>query len=469
MIALPLLLACSETGVQRGEPNLVLEPRTVDFGEIERGLYGSVALSIENDGIGTLSLDSVILDQGTSSPEFQILPLEGDEVLPGDVLTVGIQYVPTAVGQDYGTLLIDSNDPDESRVEVLLTAFGTEPVIDIDPETVWFGMVPVGESLTRSVTVAARGTGTLRIQDATLAGKDGAPEDAYSLAWPSGFELPYALPSGYGFDLEITFAPSDTSAHEAELVFTSNDPQEPQAAVALLGNTKDDPTGNALPVVEIADPNWGEDFLLGQAITVTGSVWDEEDGPETLLCSLWVGSTPVGSGSPDDTGQITLSIDEATTAGLLAGESQIRLVAMDSEGAVGSDSVDVTFWDPDQPLVYTLSGGSTVFEYWSVDDDVTIELNGSVIFADTNHTQDDHPPFTFEAERGDTLHIVATDYNTCRLELDALTLHFGTGISQPLVDAACRSACEDDTCFDGSYEGPWPSVFLDETVVIAIP
>ena len=30
-----------------------------------------------------------------------------------------------------------------------------------------------------------------------------------------------------------------------------------------------------------------------------------------------------------------------------------------------SDSVDITVWDPEEPVVYTLSGGDSSFEYWS--------------------------------------------------------------------------------------------------------
>ena len=59
--------------------------------------------------------------------------------------------------------------------------------------------------------------------------------------------------------------------------------------------------------------------------------------------------------------------------------------------------------------------------------------------------------------------------NYCQARVDGLTLHFGTGRTQELNDEQCVSACEEDTCFEADYDGPWPSVFYSESFTIAIP
>jgi len=84
-------------------------------------------------------------------------------------------------------------------------------------------------------------------------------------------------------------------------------------------------------------------------------------------------------------------------------------------------------------------------------------------------TKDTLAPVEFEGSPGDVIRIVASDINSCDLMIDALVLHWGTGESQALNAAECASACVDATCYDGTYSGPWPGIFLDESYTIAIP
>ena len=103
-----------------------------------------------------------------------------------------------------------------------------------------------------------------------------------------------------------------------------------------------------------------------------------------------------------------------------------------------------------------------------VDDDITIYVNGSAGFSDSNHQQDNHPPTEFEASVGDTIRIVAEDYNYCMRSLDPLYLHFGAGHSQDLNEAVCQSACSDDSCYDSDFV--WQTgTYYDEEFTITIP
>ena len=43
---------------------------------------------------------------------------------------------------------------------------------------------------------------------------------------------------------------------------------------------------------------------------------------------------------------------------------------------------------------------------------------------------------------------------------------WGTGVEQELTAGSCASACPEHACYDGSYAGPWPSRFVDESVEI---
>ena len=310
------------------------------------------------------------------------------------------------------------------------------------------------------VELSARGSGALKIKAFSFLNGE---EAVYSVEVPDWMELPYAMESGQSVELPVRYTPTAETAWEGELIIETNDPTTPEFAVTLLGNTKDDPTKNSDPVVQITDPDWGDYYLEGDSITVTASVYDQEDTSELLFCMLRADLIPVGSGSPDSDGMISIVAEE-----IAAGDINMTMTCFDTENGEGSDSVEVSIFDPIEPLKYTITGGSTLFDYWSVDDDVTIYVNGSAVFSDSNHQQDNHPPTEFDATIGDTIRIVAEDYNYCMRSLDPLYLHFGAGYSQDLNEAYCQSACVDDECYDGGFE--WASgAYYDEEFTIAIP
>jgi len=195
----------------------------------------------------------------------------------------------------------------------------------------------------------------------------------------------------------------------------------------------------------------------------TGYVFDSDEPATNLLCGWFADGTRVAVGDIDVTGAVT-------GAGLLpVGEVEIALRCYDSEGLMGEDSAVVTVWPHDEPVVYTISGGASVFDWFGIDDDVTFTVNGVAVYTDSNRTKDTLPPVSIEAQKGDTIGIVATDQNYCDMGIDALVLHWGTGESQALNDALCDSACADSVCYSGGYNGPWPGVFFDETYTITIP
>jgi hypothetical protein len=456
-----LMMACNpETNVKAGVPELVLDIDIVDFGEVILGRQATVELAIFNDGIGDLSIDSVELDS-LSSPEFSLVGDTPIVVERGEYGGPSIRYVPSGVGQDLGRVVITSNDPDQPELELALSAFGVEPLVDVDPGTLWYGIVPSGESRTLSVSVAARGTGTLNIQQMNLSFQ---ADEVFSIALPAGVELPYKMATGLSFDFSVTYAAKDNETWQETLTLVTNDPTTPSFEISLLANTPDDPTKNAPPVVEITDPNYGEYYLVGQAMPVAASVYDEEDAAEDLYCDVLTDGSPTGtSGSPDAKGSLHLS-----ESNLSEGDELLTVRCIDSGGEIGEDTVEIAVFDPKEPLRYTISGGPTLFDYWTIDDDVTVYVNSTTIFSDTNRGMDTHPPLEFDAVAGDTIRIVASDVNYCEHRLDPLTLHFGTNYSLDLNDEICESACSDDACYDSTLS--WSEgVFYEESFTITIP
>jgi hypothetical protein len=453
------LFACtSGPDLNAGKPELVVSPARVDFGEVVVGNFVKLGLRVQNEGYGDLVVESATLGDGTSL-DFAVAAVP-EGVGHNEEGVLDLTYTPDVEGQDFGTLVLTTNDPVTPELTLELEGMGTLPRIDIDPEILYFGTVPAGESVTLVTSIGAGGSGKLRVTGVGFSGDEAV---AYSYTLPDDWAEPYAVSNGFTFPVEVTFTPPDDQEYRGELWIESNDPEEPVSAVQLIGNTTDDPTGNEAPLVELLDPDNGEYFLDDADVTLSGFVFDADEAVTNLTCAWFADGTRIDYGDIAFTGGVT------GQSLLPVGEVEVMLRCYDSEGLVGEDSAIVTVWPHEEPVVYTISGGESVFDYWSIDDDVRITLNGVEILSDTNRTKDTLAPVEFEGSPGDVIRIVASDINSCDLMIDALVLHWGTGESQALNAAECASACVDATCYDGTYSGPWPGIFLDESYTIAIP
>ncbi|MDP6933121.1 MAG: choice-of-anchor D domain-containing protein, partial [Myxococcota bacterium] len=260
------LAACSDYSVRKGEGRLELSATSVDFGEVSVGAQSTVGLQATNVGMGTLAFLDAGLDD-TTTESFDFLGLDHAELDPGDQMELQVRFVPEEVAQAYGNLTVETDDETWSLATVDLAAFGVQPTIDVDPETLWFGVVEVGGSNTLEGEIGAQGSGTLRIKELIFPGDE---QDAYVVDLPEGVELPYELSPGLSFTMEVTFAPPDSEAYQGELIVSSNDSASSEVAITLIGNSEDDPTENSSPEVEITSPDWGDYLLTGETTTIQG-------------------------------------------------------------------------------------------------------------------------------------------------------------------------------------------------------
>ncbi|MSQ03032.1 MAG: choice-of-anchor D domain-containing protein [Myxococcales bacterium] len=461
-VLFPLLFAgCDpDQGLNAAEPKLVFEPATIDFGEVVVGTYSEIGAMIRNEGLGSLRISGAEFEGGASA-DLSVVSWPG-ALAAGEAGLLVVRYTPDVEGEDWGTLHVASNQSSAPTAPVTLTGLGVRPCIDIDPELLWFGTIVPGESVSRDFQVRAGCTGTLRIGSAAFPGDEAV---AYSLSWPEDWAEPYVVRTGFSFTVGVTFSPPDTTEWSGELWFASNDPDDSTAAVQLRGNTVDDPTDNEPPYVEITEPDVGEYFLDNQLVTLNAVVYDADEAPTNLICGWYVN----GSRSADADATIGVDGTIAAAVYLPVGDVEIELRCYDSEGEQGADSTRVDVWKHDEPLQYVISGGSTVFDYFTIDDDLRITIDGVVVFDDDNDAKDTLAPVTIAASVGDTLELLAVDQNSCDAVIDPLVLHWGTGRQQALNEGVCRSACPDHACYDGSYAGPWPSVLLEEGFLVAIP
>lgn len=460
-----LLVACNDPSVSKGAPELKVTPASVDFGEVVIGNQLDVGMKVENAGLGFVTItDASVV---ATSADFSVVDVPTEPLGGGDEGLLTLRYRPDYEGQDYGilTLTTDIEDDaattaDESKVEVNLSAFGVLPQIEVEPEILYFGDVAAGTTSALPFTIASRGSGRLVIKHLELEDPDGV----FQYQTPAEYTgEPYSLENGFSITMNASFSPFDDAEHTAKLLIETNDRETPIAQVLLYGNSVDNPNENICPTVQVLSPDNGEAFLTTDTVSLVGYVVDPDNLYSDLDCSWFANGSRLTSAVVDASGNVTGS------ATLPEGDVEVKLRCIDLEVCSGDDSSSVTVYPADEPLRYTISGGSSIFDYIFVDDDLSIYVNGVEVYGDTNKTKSTLAPIEFEAMQGDDIRVVATDVNQCTMTLDALTLHWGTGKSQSLNQAVCRSACPTDACYDPSYNGPWPGIFFDETYTISIP
>lgn len=104
-----------------GAPNISVVPDALNFGDVYLNLSHSLSIQIDNTGTELLS----ITDMYSNVPEFS-LPNSPFSIDPGAAVSVEITFTPTTAELYSGMLTIESNDPENSMVEIFLTGAGID-------------------------------------------------------------------------------------------------------------------------------------------------------------------------------------------------------------------------------------------------------------------------------------------------------------------------------------------------------
>ncbi|MFL5804458.1 MAG: choice-of-anchor D domain-containing protein, partial [Roseiflexaceae bacterium] len=272
-------------------PHITVTPAPVDFGDVAVNSVQNISVRIGNAGAAQLNVQSVSLAPN-SSAAFAISGPPSFSLAPATSQQITVQFHPVTAAIHSGLLRIVSNDPQRPTYDILLIGRGVRPAIDVEPASIAYGNVDVGDYAARTVQVANVGNQSLTVSAVALTG--GSSSD-YTLAnLPI---LPRTLAPSQQFSFQAVFKPSSLGARTGTLQIASDDPTSPSVSVALTGNGV---TRNLPPTAVIEmDVPYSFDSSNNMSIHFHGERSVDPDG--TIVGYAWEFGDSTTSTSPAPT------------------------------------------------------------------------------------------------------------------------------------------------------------------------
>jgi hypothetical protein len=220
-----LLLGCQENeppALRTLYPEIAVTPGEVEFGDRVVPLPASTTFFVSNAGRVPLELSMAV--EGDAA---FVLPVTSGTIEGGEELEVEVQFNPTTFLDYAAELVLLSNDEETPELRVPATGRGVAgplPDIDVDPGTIDFLTGP-GQQI---LLIHNVGTAPLSIGRARLEGSGSFSllTDPTDTVVSPGDSLPVVL----------NYNPPNPDGDNGRLILPSDDPDEAEVAVILLGN-----------------------------------------------------------------------------------------------------------------------------------------------------------------------------------------------------------------------------------------
>jgi hypothetical protein len=221
--ALVSLVGCSDYGISNKDagagaagPDIEVKPSSLTFGTLSSGETEDQTFTVTNVGTSTLHVTDVKVDTGKDA--FSVLGPKQFDLEPEESMDVGVEFTPMGADENFGQILVVSDDGDEPESPVDLLGYGAVPELQIDPQSYIFDtVVPCGDSV--DLTLTNVGSEDLVITDAKYESLGLLSLDA------SNITLPLTLKPGKSKVVTVVFAPTDIGTDSGRLDVYSNDPR----------------------------------------------------------------------------------------------------------------------------------------------------------------------------------------------------------------------------------------------------
>lgn len=217
-------------------PEISVDVDVLEWERVEIGQRVLKSVFITNTGSEDLAISDVVLEEldRQGPAEFKPGPkwVTKTTLVPQNTfLELQVAYEPTDHETDRGTLTIVSNDGDEARIEIRLQTINAYPDLQA-PKLIRFGTVAAGATDTQRIYMYNRGAVPLTL---SAIEKSGLGPFAVELIPTEPLPKILQRDEQYGFDVKYT--PDAVTVHRATVTVRSDDPNDPDYEIAVLGNS----------------------------------------------------------------------------------------------------------------------------------------------------------------------------------------------------------------------------------------
>jgi hypothetical protein len=356
-LLLAVLVACKQdTGIVQLEPRIAVAPAILDFGDVPSPVEASDVVFVTNNGRAPLELQVDLEGAGAFSYD-----LDENEVLIGETLAIPVHFRPPTFLEYDGELVFMSNDPESPEVRVPLMGRGIAaplPDIQISPLTLDFGEVAQGASGTQFLLLRNDGDAALTLGSVVQAGSGAfalQTDPSNGVVGPRT-EVPVIL----------TYTPFGDLGDSGTLTFPSDDPDEPELTVVLLGNGGGDyeypiadidcPGGSEPPAWVDLDGSGSSDPAGLLPLTYAWTLLDKPEGSQESLTNLVTDTTRLFT---DVAGDYEVQLVVTNAAGTVSAPDRCAIAAVPADELHVELSWDTPAADLDLHLA---RGDAAIFE-----------------------------------------------------------------------------------------------------------
>jgi len=274
------------------EPEIVVDPLSLAFGEVEVGQSNIQQFSIQNAGTESLT-GSITTPNGYAVSEVAArnngTPSAGRSaglrtavsetrntlsftIAPGASENYDVIFSPTEVTAYNGNVVITSNDSDEPTINMAVTGNGfIPPTISLDDNEL-AASLNIGAEDTDSFIISNLGS-----QELTYALSESPTVDWFSFTPGSG-----GISGGGSQEITGTFSAAGLApgTYQTTLLVDSNDAANPQLSISV-----DLEVVNISPTIDLPSEGFTFDMNGSLMVDFTPYVGDPDDDPLSLSCS----------------------------------------------------------------------------------------------------------------------------------------------------------------------------------------
>jgi hypothetical protein len=214
-------------------PDIEVDPISVELGlinVIEEEKY-TKTITIKNVGGAKLNILNIFLEDDLGS--FSLRRADSRSLNPTKAFRFDIEFHPNEDGVKSDLIIIESNDPDEPRVEIPIIGEGLAPKIEVEPVLHDFGSPIVG--CPEDLLIIIRNIGSINL-DVSRITFSGVADTLFDIDEKLFGGAPWKLSPGEEIHGYVTYEAYDEIYDISYLTVESNDPQNQIVIATQIGD-----------------------------------------------------------------------------------------------------------------------------------------------------------------------------------------------------------------------------------------